>query len=81
MTLASETPEGEKRRLEIWKGALDSQGLKVHVKKTRMISSENVGKVTIEGKFPSAFCRKDVGSNSILGQFWSCWLPVVLKVH
>lgn len=46
-----------------------------------MISSENVGKVTIEGKFPSAFCRKDVGSNSILGQFWSCWLPVVLKVN
>ena len=34
-----------------------------------MIISENVGKVTREGKFPSAVCRKGVGSNSILCQF------------
>ena len=39
-----------------------------------MISSENAGKVTIEGKFPSAVCRKGEGSNSILCQFRKCWV-------
>ena len=34
-----------------------------------MISSENTGKVTLEGKFFGAVCRKGVGSNFILCQF------------
>ena len=39
-----------------------------------MISSENAGKVTVESKISCAVCRKDVCSNSILGQFCRCWL-------
>ena len=39
-----------------------------------MISRESAGKVTTEGKFLCAFCRKRVGSNSILCQFCSGWL-------
>ena len=39
-----------------------------------MITSENVGKVTIEGNFPCAVCRKGVGSNSIHCQFCRCWV-------
>ena len=74
MALASETLEGLKGRLEAWIGTLNSQELRVNVKKTKMISRENAGKVTTEGKFPCAFCRKRVGSNSILCQFCSCLL-------
>ena len=37
------------------------------------INSENNGKVTEEGKFLSAACRKGLGSNSILCQFCRCW--------
>ena len=45
--LVSETHEGLKRRLGAWKGVLESEELKVNVKKTKMISSENGGKITI----------------------------------
>ena len=56
-----------KWRLESWKRALESMGFQVNIKKTKiMISSENAGKVTVEGKFPYAFSRKDVGSNTVL---------------
>ena len=39
-----------------------------------IISSENAGKVTTQGKFPCAVCRKGLGSNSILSTFCRCWL-------
>ena len=51
------------------------KGLRVNIKKTKtMINSENAGKVTVEGKFPCAVCRKGVGSNSSLCQFCRCWV-------
>ena len=52
-SLFGETPEDPKGRQETWKGALESKGMRVNLKKTKnMISSENAGKVTLEGKFP-----------------------------
>ena len=39
-----------------------------------MISSENAGKVTKEGKFPCAVCRKGVDSSFIPCQFCRCWV-------
>ena len=60
-------------RLEAWKGILETKGLRVNVKKTRvMITSKNTEKLTEEGKFPLAVWRKSVGSNSILCQFCRC---------
>ena len=60
--------------MEAWNGALESKGLRVNIKKTKMkINSENAGQVTVEDKFPYAVCRKGVGSNSILSQFCRCW--------
>ena len=45
VALVNETPEGLRRRLEVWKGTLESRGLKVNAKKTKMmISSENGGR-------------------------------------
>ena len=60
LALICETWERPKERLEAWKGALESIGLTVNVKKTKtMTSSENTGKVSEEDKFPSAFSRKE----------------------
>ena len=43
LALVSGTLEGQKGSLEIWKGALESKGLRVNVKKTKMtVTSENV---------------------------------------
>ena len=48
-----------KGRLEVWRRALESKRLRVNVKKTKMIiSSQNAGKVKIEGKFSCAVCRR-----------------------
>ena len=77
LAFVSETLKGLKGRLEAWslKGALESKGLRVNAKKTKMmISCENAGKVTVEGKFLCVFCRKGLGSNSILCQSCRCWV-------
>ena len=47
--------------------------MRVNFKKTKMmLSSETTGKATMKGKFPSAVCRKGVGSNFTLCQFCRC---------
>ena len=44
--------------------------MKVNVKKTKMmICNENAGKVTKEGKFPCAVCRKGTDITSINASF------------
>ena len=64
-----------KGRLQAWKGALESKGLEVNVKKTRwMLCSENTGKFTKECEFPCAVCRWSVHSNSVICQFCRCWV-------
>ena len=74
LALVNETLGSLKGRLETWKKALESKGLRVNVTKIKMmISSENVGKVTMEGNFPWLLV-KGVGSNSILNQFCMCCL-------
>ena len=66
LTLVCETLEGLGGKLAAWKWALESKKLTVNVKNTdMMINNENVGKVTVEGKFPCAV-RKGVCSSSIL---------------
>ena len=72
LALVPETIEGLKGRLETWKGTLESEGLKVNLKKTKMMISENAGKVTKEATFPCAVSRNGVGNNSILSQICRC---------
>ena len=60
--------EGLKGRLEAWKRALESNGLRVNVK-----TKINIAKVTVEGNVPCAICKKDMGINVILCQFCRCW--------
>lgn len=52
LALVSETLEGLKRRLEDWKGASESKGLRANVKTKMIISSKNARKVSEEEKFP-----------------------------
>ena len=65
LTLVSESLESLKGKQEDWKGAIESKGLTVNAKKTKvMISRENTGKATVEGKFLCAICREDKKSDS-----------------
>ena len=54
---------------------MKSKGLRINVKEMKLInSSEDVRKVTTEGKFTFVVCRKDVDSISILRQIFLCWV-------
>ena len=58
LTLASETLEGLKRRLEAWKRVLESKGLRVNFRRMKiMINKENTRKVTMGDKFPCTVSR------------------------
>ena len=49
--------------------------MRVNIEKTKMIiSSENIGKVTMADKLPGAVYRKGVSIYSILYQFCRCWV-------
>ena len=74
LALVSETSEDLKGRFEAWKGALESKGLRVNVKKAKMMISEYAGLVTVVGKGLCALYRKSVCSNSILREFCRCWM-------
>lgn len=66
--------EGLKRIPEVKKEALESRvNSKCKMTKTT-ISSENAEKVTMEGKFLCAVCRKDIRINSILCELCRCWM-------
>ena len=59
LKLVSETLEGLEGRLEAWKGGLELKGLRVNVKKTKMmVSIENAGKIAKGDVFCYAVCRK-----------------------
>ena len=74
VALVSEAFEDLKGRLEPWKEALKPKGLRVNTKNMNiMISSENAGKVTEEGKFHCPVCRKGLSNNSILCHLKMYW--------
>ena len=57
-----------KVRLKNWKHGLEEKGLKVNIRKTKVLCSRhNVSKSKIASvKFLCGVCMKDVGANSIL---------------
>ena len=64
--------------------SIEIKSVRVNVKKMEMvISGENAGSATDEGRFPCDVRRNVVGSNFILYQFCSCCVHkdiVVLQV-
>ena len=58
LAIVNETLQGLQGRQKAWEVALESNRLRVNVKNTEIvISSENAGKVTEEGKFPGATAK------------------------
>jgi DNA repair exonuclease SbcCD ATPase subunit len=52
-------------KLRKWKAALESKGLKVNMKKTKIMLGEDSNLAQETGKHPCPVCKKGVGRNSI----------------
>ena len=53
-------------RLKVWKEGMERKGLRVNMKKTKlMVSGPGLDLLRNSGAFPCAVCRSDVGVNSI----------------
>ena len=75
LALISETLEDLNGRLETWKGSLESKGLRINVRKTKMmISSENARNKVRRRQVSLCCLQKGVGRNSILCQFCKWWV-------
>ena len=67
LVLIAELLEECVRRLLTWKKAMEEKGLRVNAEKTKsMISGMDLDLLQNSDKFPCAFCRTGVGSNSII---------------
>ena len=61
--------------LQVLEGALESKGLRINVKNSKMmLSSENTGNVTKESKFTFVVYRNGVDGYAYLGKFCICWV-------
>ena len=62
-------------RLSKWKFEMEAKGLRVNVKKTKiMVSGNNLNTLKDSGKDPCAVCRSGVGANSIQCNGCSLWV-------
>ena len=75
LALVSETVELLKDKLEAWKHSLELGGLRVNLRKTKvMVSGCEVGEVRKQGKYPCGVCHKGVGVNSVKCQLCKHWV-------
>ena len=75
LVIIAESMEELAMKLEKWQKGMESKGLRVNTKKTKvMICGYDEGPVLKSGKWPCGVCRKGVGSNSILCTFCNCWI-------
>lgn len=65
LVLMAESLEELMEKLRKWKGAMEGKGLKVNMKKTKVMLGEVRGQIQNTGKYPCTVCRKGVGGNSI----------------
>ena len=66
LVLMAETEEALRDKIIKWKDCLGSKGLKMNLKKTKvMVSRRDLGVVEKSGKWPCSICGKGVGRNSI----------------
>ena len=58
-------------RLKVWKEGMESKGLRVNMKKTKlMVVGPGLDLLRDSGAFPCAVCRSGVGVNSIQCMYW-----------
>ena len=61
------------KKLETWKDALESTGMRISVKKKKTIAiGDKAGKIRKEEKLPFGVWSRGVSSNSFLWQFFKC---------
>ena len=66
LAIISDKKETLATRLEQWKNALESAGLKVNINKTKVMKIDrHASRKTVTGKYPCCKCGKGVGANSI----------------
>ena len=66
LILMSETMEDLKKRFWNWKDALESKGLKVNTRKTKVMVSKSEGKLFKSKIDPCGVCGRRVMANSVL---------------
>ena len=66
LVLMSETMEGLREKFWKWKEALESKGLKMNLRKTKVVVSGAEGEVSVSKIDPCGICGKRVMANSVL---------------
>ena len=62
-------------KLETWKNGMECKGLRVNMKKTKvMVSGVGLDVLKDSGKYPCAVCRRGVGNNSIKCSQCKMWV-------
>ena len=62
-------------KLKLWKGQMESKGLRVNMGKTKiMFSGLKLNSLHDYGKYPCGVCRKGVGVNSIFCEGCTMWI-------
>ena len=75
LVILAEAFEGLMTKMAVWKNGLESKGLKVNMRKTKvMISGRDLHALQTSGKYPCAVCRKGVGKNSMFCSGCSFWV-------
>ena len=75
LVIVSDSVQGLSERITSWKKHLENKGLRVNMKKTKVLcSGRNLDVLQDTGKWPCGVCRRGVGNNSILCSGCSCWI-------
>ena len=74
LVLTSETMEGLREKFRKWKEAFESKGMKVNLKKTKVMVSGTEGEVTVSKTDPCGECGKRVMRNSVLCTKCGQWI-------
>ena len=75
LVITAETIEELSQKLNAWKVNLENKGLRVNMKKTKiMFSGVNMDTLVDSGAYPCGVCRTGVGKNSIFCQGCKHWV-------
>ena len=74
LVLMSENLEDLRERFQRWRGALESKGMKVNIRKTKMMVSGAEGEIVIGKVDPCGICGKRAMSNAVLCAVCKKWI-------
>ncbi len=75
LVVIDESLDGCIGKLKAWKSGMEKKGLRVNMKKTKiLVSGVGLDVLKDSGKFPCAVCRSGVGNNSILCCQCNLWV-------